>query len=222
MPPTPDEMMLRTLDAADARVARVLDAAPHSDLASRDPRIMGQVAVDRLLDEHPMYEAQADAAKRRAQEATAGLHWWTKLCAVVGFTTRAQGTVDRLHLEADANALVSRVRASARSGLDEARSRGAADAHRAIRERAAWEALPEVIRAVEEQRLNRVVREAVRNGDPALAAALLDGNVHLARRAAQLRARAIVQEHVDLCSMDGSNVVNLSEAAAVVRLRPFP
>lgn len=190
---------MQMLDAADARADRVLAEEPHPCAAFRNPRSTGEAAVDRLLDEHYARQSTADAAAERAKEAVNGRSWWTAAMAAIGITTPTQRAVDRLHDEATALAMVARTRAPERSDLEAARSRGAADGHRAMRAQAAWEVRPDVVQAIEERRLNGEVRDGVRRGDPDLVRAVLGGNM--------LRARHIIREREEAVHQTDGGIV---------------
>lgn len=168
--------------AADRRrIASVLSTHPHPDPASRNG-LAREAAEERAArDEHTArVDAQAAMARAAARAAFHGRNPLTWLRNVMlGSNTHKQ---ERLTVMAELAAADLNTRPDDDT-LRAARERGRLYAMAARERTSAWEDLPEVAEAMEQDRLNHAVDAAARDGNPAVTRALKLGDPEAARAA---------------------------------------
>lgn len=168
-----------------ARIASILATHPHPDHADRDPKARAEAYALAISDRAIQRAAEVDAAQAQAVATVQGRSRTTRGLAFLGVPTAAQRQAERM--VARAVALEAEAADTLPSWNDHRRARadGEAHAYAARQATVAWEARPEVARAMEQHRLNQAVQDAIQAGDTAIAEAMDAGDPE--------RARAIIR-----------------------------
>lgn len=179
-------------------IAKILATHPHPDPADQDPDAREQREERAARDTHRADRtAQATAtgtAVKAAFQNRSPLTWMRNV-VLEQFTAKQQQILDAAgYAERNANTRPDD------DTLKAARERGRLFAMGARDRTASWEARPDVAVAIEQDRLNQVVDEAAKVGDPAIVRSLKAGDPEAARAIVQSREESYrrIQEALEI------------------------
>ena len=180
-----------------AEIDRVLRTHPHPKPMDLDPVARGALYASRISKRHKLAVAKAGEAAEQAALAHKARSFATRILALVGIRTTEQRQVDCLMDQARCLDSAATVKPSL-DEYTEARTYGQALAYAARENVRVWRARPDVARALDDDRLNRVAQKAAWTGDCYVSQALAYGKPVKARvimRARELHASSLACEH---------------------------